>query len=219
MSAAAIAFPMEDVPRQRSTTAAEAEQALLERCRAGDAAALQEVYRRHRAVVFGVAARMIANPADREEVVQDAFLEVFRSLRGFRGTAKLSTWVRRVAVNVVLQHIRRKGRRVALRLVEEAPEQVAVDHGTGAPATPEADLLERERRAAVERALSRLSEKKRIALVLADFEGLSSVEVAGAVGAPALTVRTRLFYARREFYAALAAEPAFAAVLGRKEQR
>jgi RNA polymerase sigma-70 factor (ECF subfamily) len=215
MSAAAIAIPMGDFPRKTSMAQDDPDLALIVRCRAGEAAALHEVYRRHRSAVYGVASRMIANQADREEIVQDVFLEVFRSLVGFRGTSRLSTWIRRVTVNVILQHIRRKGRRVSLRLVDEPPEQIALDPDTARPATPEADALRRERREAVERALAKLSPKKRIALVLADLEGLSSVEVAEAVGAPALTVRTRLFYARRDFYAALAVEPAFDDLVGR----
>ncbi len=219
MSAAAIAIRMEDFPRKTALTPVDPEQVLIDRCRAGDAVALQEVYQRNRSAVYGVAARMITNQADREEIVQDVFLEVFRSLAGFRGTSKLSTWIRRVTVNVILQHIRRKGRRVALRLVNEPPEQVALDPDATGPATPEADALRRERQEAVERALSRLSPKKRIALIMADFEGLSSVEVAAAVGAPALTVRTRLFYARRDFYAALIEEPAFADLVDRRGSR
>jgi RNA polymerase sigma-70 factor (ECF subfamily) len=218
MSAAAIAIRMDDFPRRTATAKDDPDLALIGRCRAGEAAALREVYLRHRSAVHGVVARMISNPADREEVVQDVFLEVFRSLPGFRGTSRLSTWIRRVTVNVVLQHIRRKGRRIALHLASEPPEQIAVGPDAAFPATPETEALRRERREAVERALAKLSPKKRIALVLADLEGLSSVEVAEAVGAPALTVRTRLFYARRAFYTALAAEPAFAD-LGREVLR
>jgi len=181
---------------------------LVSRCRARDAAALREVYLTHRKGVWGVVSRMISNEADREELVQDVFLQVFRSLEGFKGTSRLSTWVHRVAVNVTLQHIRGKGRRIRIRFKEELPEQPAAVTAVHAM-TPEDSLARDERRAAVRRALDSIAPKKRAVLVLADFEGLSSQEIARIVDASALTVRTRLFYARKVFYAKLAAEPAF----------
>ena len=183
---------------------------LVERCLAGEPAAYRELYRTHRGAIYGVVARMITNDADREELVQDIFLQVFRSLKNFRQDAKLSTWVHRVAVNVTLQHIRRKTRRVRLHLKPEMPERAATSQSSSEPLTPETDVIRRERREAVERALQALPEKKRAALVLADFQGVSSKEIAKIVGAPALTVRTRLFYARKAFYARLSRDPAFA---------
>jgi RNA polymerase sigma-70 factor (ECF subfamily) len=183
---------------------------IVERCLAGEPAAYRELYRTHRSAVYGVVARMITNDADREELVQDIFLQVFRSLPNFRQAAKLSTWVHRVAVNVTLQHIRRKGRRVRLHLKPELPDRAAIDQSSAEPLTPETEVLRRERRSAVERALQALPEKKRAALVLADFQGMSSKQIAQIVGAPALTVRTRLFYARKAFYAKLSKDPAFA---------
>jgi RNA polymerase sigma-70 factor (ECF subfamily) len=130
------------------------------------------------------------------------------SLPNFRGDAKLSTWIHRIAVNVTLQHIRRKGRRVQLQLREEPPAEERT--AQAAPTTtPEDEAILRDRRAAVERALAALSPKKRVVLVLSDFEGHSSQEIAEIVGASSLTVRTRLFYARKEFYRAIAREAAF----------
>lgn len=209
MEAVATIAALMDAPAERATRE-DADRALLERCRAGERRALDELYRRHRAAVYGVVARMISNDADREEVLQDVFLQVFRSLESFRASSKLSTWIHRVAVNVTLQHIRRKGRRVRLNLREELPEQTAMSEAVAEPASPELDLVRRERGEAVRRALDALAPKKRAVLVLADFEGRSSTEIAEIVGAPALTVRTRLFYARKAFYARLTAEPAFA---------
>jgi RNA polymerase sigma-70 factor (ECF subfamily) len=207
---AAVALLMEDTSPPISETEANPEAQLIARCKAGESAAFREVYQLHRSAVFGIVARMISNEADREEVVQDVFLQVFKSLDNFRGTAKLSTWVHRVAVNVTLQHIRRKGRRVKLHLREVVPERAEAGAGTTIDQnSPEGEAIRRERQRAVRRALDALAPKKRIALVLADFEGKSSKEIAAVVGAPALTVRTRLFYARKEFYAQLAKEPAF----------
>ncbi|MFO8070683.1 MAG: sigma-70 family RNA polymerase sigma factor [Polyangia bacterium] len=196
----------------------DADRDLLARCRRGEKAAFREVYQLHRASVFGVVARMLSNDADREEVVQDVFLQIFKSLPAFKGDSKLSTWIHRVAVNVTLQHIRRKGRRIRLQLREQAPE-IDPDIERGPVSNPEGDAMLGERRDAVRRALDALAPKKRIALVLADFEGRSSSEIAEIVGAPALTVRTRLFYARREFYRRLSREPSFEEIELEREER
>lgn len=189
------------------------EMVLVERCRLGDRSAFHKIYQRHRSGVYAVVSRMVTNQADRDEVVQEVFLQVYRSIRTFHGTARLSTWIHRVAVNVTLQHIRSKGRRVKLHLtcepVETFPDEPDRMVGS-ACASPEAQLLAHERRHAVEQALQALPPKKRIVLVLADFQGLSTSEVAEIVGAPMLTVRTRLFYARKAFYARIAKHPAFA---------
>lgn len=210
---AAATLLMEDTSLPVSEAVNDPETKLIAACRAGDAAAFREVYQLHRSAVYGIVARMISNEADREEVVQDVFLQVFKSLDNFRGSAKLSTWIHRVAVNVTLQHIRRKGRRVRLHLRETVPEAVSAPNGAALMTeSPEGEAMRHERQRAVQRALDSLAPKKRVALVLADFQGLSSKEIAAIVGAPALTVRTRLFYARKEFYAQLSREPAFAEI-------
>lgn len=210
MTAVAISLAMEEAFSRREDDPHVADYEIAARSAAGDAAAFRELYARHRQSVFAVVARMIVGDADREELLQDIFMQVYLSLGNFRGDAKLSTWIHRIAVNVTLQHIRRKGRRVRLQLGAEAH---AADPGgaeSAAASSPEDEAALRDRRVAVERALSTLSPKKRVVLVLSDFEGHSSQEIAEIVGASSLTVRTRLFYARREFYRALSKEAAFA---------
>jgi RNA polymerase sigma-70 factor (ECF subfamily) len=209
MTAAAIALLMHEtiVPREEDLHLADRDMAA--RSAAGDAAAFRELYARHRQSVYATVARMIVGDADREDILQDIFTQVFLSLGNFRGDAKLSTWIHRVAVNVILQHIRRKGRRIQLQFREETPaEELAAE--TAAASSPEDEASLRDRKAAVERALAVLSPKKRIVLVLSDFEGHSSQEISEIVDASSLTVRTRLFYARKEFYRAISKEAAFA---------
>jgi RNA polymerase sigma-70 factor, ECF subfamily len=210
MTAAAIALRMDETISRRDDVVHLADKEIAARSAAGDAAAFRELYARHRQPVFAVVARMIAGDADREELLQEIFMQVYLSLGRFRGDAKLSTWIHRIAVNVTLQHIRRKGRRVRLHLAEDRPAEEAPSDLTATAPNPEDDAVLRDRRAAVERALLALSPKKRVVLVLSDFEERSSQEVAQIVRASSLTVRTRLFYARKEFYRALAREAAFA---------
>lgn len=165
---------------------------LVARFISGDAAAFSELFQRHQKDVARLVVRMLGSNGDVQDVVQEVFLQVFRSLPDFRGKSRLSTWIYRVAVNVVLMH-RRAGRsRPVLAREELAPP----------PADPEPlpdEQVERSLRvAALERLMDRLSEKKRTVFVLHELQGLSPIDIADIVGAPVLTVRTRLFYARRE---------------------
>lgn len=184
--------------------------ALLTRCMDGDRTAFREIYHGHRARVFSVVSRMVSNDADREEITQEAFLQIFRSIPNFKGTSKLSTWIHRISMNVALQHIRRKQSRIKLHMDGDLSDRSLAQSGVETHVSPEEDTMSRQRQAAVERSLHGLSPKKRAVLVLHDFEGIKAGEISEIVNAPVLTVRTRLFYARREFYKLLAGEPACA---------
>lgn len=177
---------------------------LVERCRAGDQAAFRELFRRHRSDVTRLAQRMVGGSADLEDVVQEVFLQVHRSLKDFRAEARFSTWLYRVTVNVVLMY-RRAAR--SRPVFSEAPEGgLPIDTGS----LPDERAGGRARVRAFYRLLDRLSDKKRTVFVLHEIEGMAPTEIAKVVAAPVLTVRTRLFYARRELVQLLREEPALA---------
>ena len=177
----------------------------LRRAGAGDAAAFREIFVRHRGDVARLVFRMLGAPADLEDVVQEVFVQVYRSLKDFRGQSKFSTWLHRVTVNVVLMH--RRSARSRPVLTEEMPGDVIADERQ---ALPDEDFERLERMRAFQRLLGRLADKKRIVFVLHELEGLPPAEIAEIVGAPVLTVRTRLFYARRELEQMLSEEPVLA---------
>ncbi len=175
---------------------------LVERCKAGDGLAFREMFRNHRADVARLALRMTGRPGELEDLVQEVFLQVYRSIKDFRGQSRFSTWLYRLTVNVVLMQRRAARSRPVL--------QAASDDSFGADARelPDDQLARARRVAAFYRLLDRLSDKKRAVFVLHELEGLSPSEVAKVVSAPVLTVRTRLFYARRELLELLREEPA-----------
>jgi RNA polymerase sigma-70 factor (ECF subfamily) len=178
---------------------------LVSRAASGDTEAFKGLFQRHRADVARLVYRMLSAPADLDDVVQEVFVQVFRSLKDFRGQSKFSTWLHRVTVNVVLMH--RRSARSRPVLTEEAPSDLVADERQ---TLPDEDAERHERMRAFERLLARLADKKRIVFVLHELEGLSPTEIADVVGAPVLTVRTRLFYARRELEAMLPDEPSLA---------
>lgn len=177
------------------------------RAAAGDTEAFRALFVRHRGEVARLVHRMLNAPSDLDDVVQEVFVQVFRSLRDFRGQSKFSTWLHRVTVNVVLMH--RRSARSRPVLTEEAPGDLVADRDQ---TLPDEDAERRERMRAFQRLLARLADKKRVVFVLHELEGLSPAEIAEIVDAPVLTVRTRLFYARRELEAMLAEEPSLASL-------
>jgi RNA polymerase sigma-70 factor (ECF subfamily) len=183
------------------------EDKLITRAAAGEREAFRTLYERHRSDVARLVFRMLGRRSDLEDIVQEVFVQVHRSLKDFRGQAKFSTWLHRVTVNVVLMH-----RRAARSRPVFADEPPSDGFDPADSMTPDEDAERRERMRAFGRLLDRLADKKRIVFVLHELEGLPPSEIAKIVGAPVLTVRTRLFYARRELEAMLGEEPSLAGI-------
>jgi RNA polymerase sigma-70 factor (ECF subfamily) len=177
---------------------------LIERCKRGDRTAFVALFRAHRGDVARLVHRMVGPVSDVEDLVQEVFLQVYRSIGAFRGSARFSTWLHRVAVNVVLMH--RRAAKARPSFTEEGDARPPVDNRL----LPDEALVRNARVRAFYRLLDRLSEKKRTVYVLHELEGLPPAEIANLVGAPVLTVRTRLFYARRELLSLTQEEPELA---------
>jgi RNA polymerase sigma-70 factor (ECF subfamily) len=173
---------------------------LIERCRADDRAAHDELYHRFRRQVAGNLYRVLGDRTDLEDLVQEVFVIAFRGLSRFRGDARLSTWLYRICVNVALGRIRTRKRRpnaIGVVDLDTAPADPSL---TERPETPDRTLERRRDQERVYAALEQLAPKKRIVLYLHEIEGLDLKEIAYLVDSNPVTVRTRLFYARREFY-------------------
>lgn len=187
---------------------------LVELARLGDREAFRKLFQLHRRDVTRLVMRMASGRTDVEDLVQDVFVQVHRSLPDFRGESKFSTWIHRIAVNVVLM-----ARRAAKSRPVFAGE--VSEHLTSEGAWPDDDATRRERMRAFQRCIDTLPDKKRTVFILHDIDGMSAAEIAEVVDAPTMTVRTRLFYARRELCERMKEEPtlvAFADVLLRKEE-
>jgi RNA polymerase sigma-70 factor (ECF subfamily) len=184
------------------------QESLLARAASGDMAAFRELYARHRNDVARLVFRMLGGRGDIDDVIQEVFFQVFRSLKDFRGQSKFTTWLHRVTVNVVLMH--RRAARSRPVFADEPPQESVLDARAIAP---DEGAARRERMRAFARLLDRIADKKRVVFILHELEGMAPAEIAKVVGAPVLTVRTRLFYARRELEALLEEEPSLSSVL------
>jgi RNA polymerase sigma-70 factor (ECF subfamily) len=161
----------------------------VDRARRGDVAAFEELYRAHVARVYALCLRLSADRTRAEDATQEVFVKAWRSLPGFEGRSAFSTWLHRLAVNVVLDARRSEGRR---------GEVLA---GAGGPGGSHAEPASREPSPDVgmdlERAIASLPEPARTAFVLHDVEGFRHREIAGMTGVAEGTWRARLHLARR----------------------
>lgn len=175
---------------------------VVDRAKAGEVSAFRELYAQHQRQVARQLAFLVPR-SDLEDVLQDVFIEVFRSIKRFEGKSAFTTWLYRVTVHVAMKS-RRKHTRSRLDIVEDVPEQV--DEGP----KPDDVSLSAERQARVEALLEKLSPKKRTVLVMHDLQGVDAQVIAQVLDTNILTVRTRLFYARRELEVLAKNDPALA---------
>ncbi len=182
----------------------EADHLLVERVQRGDKAAFGLLVSKYQRKIMRLLSRLVRDPAEIEDVAQEAFIRAYRALPGFRGESAFYTWLYRIAINTAKNYLVAAGRRPAV--VDVDPDEVEQFDGAGAlrdVATPDAVLLSREVGAAVNRAIERLPEDLRTAIVLRELEGLSYEEISATMNCPIGTVRSRIFRAREAIAAEL----------------
>ena len=159
----------------------------------------EELVRDHLDAVYNLALRLCGNAAEAEDLAQEVLLKAIRALPGFRGEAQPRTWLHRITINAWKNRVQSRGWRFWSRLL---PVEKTREEGTepaelaGPDPAPEAELERAEEARSVERAVARLSVEERAALVLREFEGKSYEEIAGILGIPVGTVKSRLYRAR-----------------------
>ncbi len=173
--------------------AGDANAELVRRAIAGERRAFDELYHAHAAGVYRLITRLVGAGADRDDLVQQAFLEAFRSLPKFRGDAAFATWLHRIAVNVAYQHLRRR----KLASWEEISDQLPAPLAK----SPEHEARQQQDLTRALRYLSALKPRKRIAFVLRVVEGMSLGEIGELVGASSAAVGQRVKHAQRELVA------------------
>jgi RNA polymerase sigma-70 factor, ECF subfamily len=179
MSAAAPAPAHDEPPRS-----------VLDRCRAGERAAFEELFELTSDRVYSVALHFLGDPAGAADVTQDVFLKLLVKLDQFRSEARFSSWLYRVVANAVVDHQRK--RRPAVPL-----ESVETWRLASPGASPEEAAERRERRLAVQRAVRRLPPRLRMPLLMRHVAQLSYGEIAAALGVSEGTVASRLARAAR----------------------
>jgi RNA polymerase sigma-70 factor (ECF subfamily) len=165
---------------------------LVSRSIGGDAESFNQLVLRWERPIYALAYRVIGREEDARDVCQETFLRAFRALGGFRGQAKFSSWLYRIALNLCRDWVRRQRRTPVVQL----PEDVDVIElaASREPTEPIEELVaRRDLTRAVEKAMGRLPEEQRTAIILKEYHGLTFQEIADLVGCPLSTVKTRLY--------------------------
>jgi RNA polymerase sigma-70 factor (ECF subfamily) len=172
---------------------------LAQRAAAGDMQAFEELFRKHRRLVYGLGLRMTQDVAEAEDITQEVFVLLFRKVGGFRGEANFTTWLHRLTVNQVLMRFRRnKARREDSLEDEEGQPREPAER----PAAPRsAQLIDR---IALESAIAQLPPGYRAAFILHDIEGHDHEEVARLLGCAVGTSKSQLHKARTKLRKILA---------------
>lgn len=181
---------------------------LVERCRQGDDLAWEALVRRWQGRVYGLAWHYLGNAEDARDAAQEAFVRVYRQLGSFDGD-RFQAWLLRITRNLCLDQLRRRKTRPPLEELRAADEDDAAP--TDAAPSPEQAWLSGVRRRVVHEALRRLNGPNREVILLKDIQGLKLGEIAGMLGLPVGTVKSRAHRARLELARhVIAIDPSYA---------
>ena len=182
---------MTDAKKQLSNRLSEAE--AIERAKQGSAEAFEALYNLHKRRVYSLCLRMTANTAAAEDLTQEAFLQLFRKIGTFRGESAFSTWLHRMAVNVVLMQLRKKGLPVVALEENIETEEEAPRKELGADDPRLAGSIDRMQ---LERSIASLPPGYRMIFLLHDVEGYEHNEIAEMVGCSIGNSKSQLHKAR-----------------------
>ena len=172
--------------------------ALVERCRAGDLAAFEPVVEKYRQRVWRLALQLVRDREEAWDISQEAFIRAFQSLGSFRGQSAFYTWLFRIVVNLSTDRVRQRAARGRAFGTERVPEE---EWDRAMPdevsASPDDEAVRSEDRARIQRALDTLPEHFRTIIMLSDIEGLAYREIAEVLDVPMGTVMSRLHNARK----------------------
>jgi len=174
---------------------------LVDRCLTGEPAATRELFRRHRGRVHASLFRVLGTNRDMDDLLQEAFIQVFQSLRGWRAEASLATWIDRVSVRVAYRHLSQKQRRVPTDpLVDD--DMLPGGEGPGTRRQLARDGIKR-----LYAVLDELGAASRLAFTLHEIDGRPLAEVAELVGSSVTATKLRVWRARKKVEQAAAADP------------
>jgi len=172
------------------TTATDEE--LVARAQSGDVDSFNQLILRWERPIYALAYRVIGREEDARDVSQEAFLRAFRALPGFKGQAKFSSWLYRIALNLCRDWIR-KQRRAPVQQIPEGVDPVEMASEGGPVESIEELVARKELSAVVSEAMAQLPEEQRTAIILKEYHGMTFQEIADLQGCPLSTVKTRLY--------------------------
>jgi RNA polymerase sigma-70 factor (ECF subfamily) len=183
----------------------EVDQQLVERAQRGDKRAFELLVMKYQRKLGRLLSRLVRDPAEVEDVAQEAFIKAYRALPSFRGDSAFYTWLYRIAINTAKNYLVAMGRRAPTTTSFDNEEAESFEDAEQLrdSATPEEELIGKQIAATVNKAMDALPEDLRTAITLREIEGLSYEEIASVMNCPIGTVRSRIFRAREAIAAEL----------------
>jgi len=183
----------------------EIDQQLVERAQRGDKRAFDLLVTKYQRKLGRLLSRFIRDPAEVEDVAQEAFIKAYRALPSFRGDSAFYTWLYRIGINTAKNYLVALGRRAPTVTEFDSDEAESFEDGEQLRDinTPESMLMSKEIGSTVNAAMEDLPEDLRTAIALREIEGLSYEEIASIMNCPIGTVRSRIFRAREAIAARL----------------
>jgi RNA polymerase sigma-70 factor (ECF subfamily) len=176
----------------------EVDQQLVERAQRGDKHAFELLVSKYQRKLGRLLSRFIRDPAEVEDVAQEAFIKAYRALPSFRGDSAFYTWLYRIGINTAKNYLVAMGRRAPTTTEFDSEEAENFEDGDQLRDlnTPEAELMTRQIAATVNQTMEELPEELRTAITLREIEGMSYEDIANVMNCPIGTVRSRIFRAR-----------------------
>jgi len=176
----------------------EIDRQLVARAQRGDKRAFELLVEKYQRKLARLLSRFIRDPAEVEDVTQEAFIKAYRALPAFRGDSAFYTWLYRIGINTAKNYLMAMGRRAPTSTEVEADQAEGFDEGEQLRDinTPESVLLSKEIAETVNSTIEKLPEELRIAIQLREIEGMSYEDIARVMDCPIGTVRSRIFRAR-----------------------
>lgn len=174
------------------------EEALLNSIKEGDSAAFFALVAIYKLKVLNTAYRFLLNKQDAEDIAQEVFIEVFHSVKQFRGDAGLSTWIYRITVSKCLDEIKKRKRK---KRISSIGRMLNIDEVAGwltGGYKPDSNILEKQQLAEMQEALDKLPENQRVAFTLSKIEGYSNKEIAAIMDTRVAMVETLISRAKKK---------------------
>jgi len=194
--------PIRDEPEQTNgvhggVSEANVDQLLVERVQKGDKRAFDLLIQKYQHRIVSLVSRYVSDPAEAQDVAQEAFIKAYRAVKRFRGESAFYTWLYRIAINTAKNWIVARNRRPPSSDIDAGEaEQYAISDRLRENSTPESELLREEIEETVFETIANLPEDLRTAIILREMDGMSYEEIAVTMECPIGTVRSRIFRAR-----------------------
>ncbi len=171
---------------------------LLLKLKAGDKAAFEQLINAYSRSVINTCYRFLLNEKDAEDISQEVFIEVFQSIRAFKGNSKISTWIYRIAVTKSLDEIKKRNRKKRISSIGKLLKLEDISQWMGGGKQPDQVLHEKEKMKEVMNALNTLPDSQRVAFTLSKMDGYNHLEIAEIMDTTVISVESLIYRAKKK---------------------